>query len=208
MSARLRSTYSRLAIAKPLELARLLPVGADDAHAGQRLLRHGAQIGQAAPGSARSARESRVRSSVRVSVTDGNGSSAISVSRALIDSITASATTNVSAVVAAYMTAGPTIMRTALRSLVARDIRSPVRRRLEVRRAAAARDARRTRSGCRIRSPRDAPISTRRVTKRLSAADATAASNQQRAVRDEFCMCDAMPTDRRPRASGSTARPA
>ena len=30
----------------------------------------------------------------------------------------------------AYITAGPTIMRTALRSLVARDIRSPVRLRL------------------------------------------------------------------------------
>jgi hypothetical protein len=28
----------------------------------------------------------------------------------------------------AYMTDGPAIMRTALRSLVARDIRSPVRR--------------------------------------------------------------------------------
>ncbi len=37
------------------------------------------------------------------------------------------ATTNVNPVVAEYMTAGPIIMRTALRSLVARDIRSPVR---------------------------------------------------------------------------------
>jgi len=36
-------------------------------------------------------------------------------------------TMNVSAVVAEYITAGPIIMRTALRSLVARDIRSPVR---------------------------------------------------------------------------------
>ncbi len=36
-------------------------------------------------------------------------------------------TTNVSAVVAEYITAGPIIIRTAFRSFVARDIRSPVR---------------------------------------------------------------------------------
>ena len=38
------------------------------------------------------------------------------------------ATTNTMIVFAEYITAGPTIMRTALRSFVARDIRSPVRR--------------------------------------------------------------------------------
>ena len=38
------------------------------------------------------------------------------------------ATTKTSTVLAEYMIAGPIIMRTALRSLVARDIRSPVRR--------------------------------------------------------------------------------
>ena len=39
----------------------------------------------------------------------------------------ATAITNPRAVLAKYMTAGPTIMRTALKSLVARDMRSPVR---------------------------------------------------------------------------------
>ena len=60
--------------------------------------------------------------------TNGSGISAISVSRASIDSIRTIATTNTRMVFAEYMTAGPIIMRTALRSLVARDIRSPVRR--------------------------------------------------------------------------------
>jgi hypothetical protein len=45
----------------------------------------------------------------------------------LIDTISAMPTTNIRPVVAEYITAGPIIMRTALRSLVARDIRSPVR---------------------------------------------------------------------------------
>ena len=42
-------------------------------------------------------------------------------------SIIASATTKVSSVFAEYMIDGPIIIRTAFRSLVARDIRSPVR---------------------------------------------------------------------------------
>ena len=44
-----------------------------------------------------------------------------------MDSIRATATTNTMPVLAMYMMAGPTIMRTAFRSLVARDMRSPVR---------------------------------------------------------------------------------
>ena len=59
--------------------------------------------------------------------TNGSGISDSSVSRGSIDIISASAATNVSSVFAEYITAGPTIMRTAFRSLVARDIRSPVR---------------------------------------------------------------------------------
>jgi hypothetical protein len=39
----------------------------------------------------------------------------------------ASAATNVRSVLAEYMMEGPIIMRTAFRSLVARDIKSPVR---------------------------------------------------------------------------------
>ncbi len=59
--------------------------------------------------------------------TSGSGMSASSVNRRLIDSIRTMAMANVKTVVAVYMTAGPIIIRTALRSLVARDIRSPVR---------------------------------------------------------------------------------
>ena len=51
----------------------------------------------------------------------------MSVSRASIDSMRMMATTKVRMVLAEYITDGPTIIRTALRSLVARDIRSPVR---------------------------------------------------------------------------------
>ena len=60
--------------------------------------------------------------------TNGSGISATSVSRRSIDTISAIATTKRISVLAAYITAGPIIMRTAFRSLVARDIRSPVRR--------------------------------------------------------------------------------
>ena len=60
--------------------------------------------------------------------TSGSGSSAMSVSRASMDDIRTIATANTRIVLAEYITAGPIIMRTAFRSLVARDIRSPVRR--------------------------------------------------------------------------------
>ena len=59
--------------------------------------------------------------------TNGNGISATSVRRASIEIISVSATASVRSVLTEYMTAGPIIIRTALRSLVARDIRSPVR---------------------------------------------------------------------------------
>ena len=59
--------------------------------------------------------------------THGRASRAIPVSLGLNDSIMATATMNRTTVVVAYMTAGPIIMRTALRSFVARDMRSPVR---------------------------------------------------------------------------------
>ena len=54
--------------------------------------------------------------------------SATAVSQGSIDSIIAIATKKVMAVVDVYITAGPIICRTDPRSLVARDIRSPVRR--------------------------------------------------------------------------------
>jgi hypothetical protein len=60
--------------------------------------------------------------------TNGSGMSAMSVSRTSIENIRINATTITMIVVDEYMTAGPIIIRTALRSLVARDIRSPVRR--------------------------------------------------------------------------------
>ena len=59
--------------------------------------------------------------------TTGSGSNASSVSAGDRDSIRISATTKVIEVEAVYMIAGPAIMRTAERSFVARDIRSPVR---------------------------------------------------------------------------------
>ena len=59
--------------------------------------------------------------------TNGNGMSEYSVSLGSMANIIASATTNVRMVFAEYITDGPIIMRTAFRSLVARDIRSPVR---------------------------------------------------------------------------------
>jgi hypothetical protein len=63
-----------------------------------------------------------------LSVTSGSGSSAMIVSFASIEIIRTIATVNTRIVLDEYMTAGPTIIRTAFRSLVARDMRSPVRR--------------------------------------------------------------------------------
>ncbi len=51
----------------------------------------------------------------------------MSVSRTSSENMRERLTTAVMSVLARYMTAGPTIMRTELRSFVARDIRSPVR---------------------------------------------------------------------------------
>ena len=95
-------------------------------------------------------------------VTAGSGISAMSVSRQSIASMTETAITKPSAVLAKYMTAGPTIMRTALRSLVARDMRSPVRlawKYASGRRSRCAKKSfRRSYSIC-----RDAPISQVRI---------------------------------------------
>ena len=59
--------------------------------------------------------------------TNGSGSRPNRVSWGDIDNISRMPTTNTIDVVQEYMIAGPTIIRTALRSLVARDMRSPVR---------------------------------------------------------------------------------
>ena len=64
--------------------------------------------------------------------TNGSGISDQSASRGSIEIIIDSATTNVSSVFAEYMIDGPIIMRTALRSLVARDIRVAGAVRLEI----------------------------------------------------------------------------
>ena len=63
-----------------------------------------------------------------VTDTSGSGMSAMSVRRPSIDDMMTIATVNIRTVFAEYITDGPIIMRTAFRSLVARDIRSPVRR--------------------------------------------------------------------------------
>ena len=59
--------------------------------------------------------------------TIGSGRSTISVSLTSSENMSDRLTIAVIRVFARYMTAGPTIIRTELRSLVARDIRSPVR---------------------------------------------------------------------------------
>ena len=59
---------------------------------------------------------------------NGSGTSATAVSHGSMPTIRTIANRNVMTVLAEYMTAGPIIIRTALRSLVARDMRSPVRR--------------------------------------------------------------------------------
>jgi hypothetical protein len=61
-------------------------------------------------------------------VTSGSGSSAMRVNRPSIELMRMIATTKTRTVLDVYITAGPIIMRTAFRSFVARDIRSPVRR--------------------------------------------------------------------------------
>ena len=62
-----------------------------------------------------------------VSETSGSGRSASTVSRGLIASMNPIDASAVTRVLTEYMTPGPSIMRTAARSLVVRDMRSPVR---------------------------------------------------------------------------------
>ena len=88
-----------------------------------------------------------------------------SVSRRLIDSISTITATNVSTVFAMYITAGPIIMRTALRSLVARDIRSPVRLRWKYAGSNCCRRAKKSLRRSNSMS-REAPIMIRRCRKR------------------------------------------
>ena len=59
--------------------------------------------------------------------TTGRGSSAYSVNHPEIDTIMVTAITDTIAVDEEYMMAGPSIILTAPKSLVARDMRSPVR---------------------------------------------------------------------------------
>ena len=60
-------------------------------------------------------------------LTSGAGSTARNVKRQSIHDMIPIASANVRTVSVQYITPGPSIMRTAFRSLVARAIRSPVR---------------------------------------------------------------------------------
>ena len=123
---RLRRTYSAFARAEALDLVRLLAVGADHANARERLLHHRAEVRElrldrfeaAVDGGAeilhadgherqRNERDQRQAPVDRQHQHDRDDKHEHGV--------------------AEYITAGPIIMRTAFRSLVARDIRSPVR---------------------------------------------------------------------------------
>ena len=75
--------------AEALHLGRFLPVGAHDAHAGQRLLGDGAQVGELRLDPLEPPVDGRCRSSCTAIDTNGSGISATSVSRASIDSISA-----------------------------------------------------------------------------------------------------------------------
>ena len=111
--------------------------------------------------------------------TNGSGMSDTSVSQPSIDTISASAATNVSSVFDEYMIDGPIIMRTAFRSLVARDIRSPVRCAWKYDSGSFCRCAkksfRRSYSMC-----RDAPIRMRRVRNRNTPPTRPMASSSAR----------------------------
>ncbi len=108
-------------------LGRFLAVGPHDPDAGQRLLRDRAQVRELSLDALEPLVNGRRRSSGRRSTRTAAGSARPASASQSIDSISAMATTNRMAVFAEYMIAGPTVIRTALRSLVARDIRSPVR---------------------------------------------------------------------------------
>ena len=100
----------------------------------------------------------------------------MSVRRASMAIIIDSATTKVSSVLAEYMIAGPIIMRTAFRSLVARDIRSPVRWLWKYASGSFSRCAKKSfrmsYSMC-----RDAPVSSRRMKNRKTPPTSPMASS-------------------------------
>ena len=170
ISRRLRSQVLAVRAAEPLHLGRLLPVGAHDADAGQRLLRDGAQLGQLRL----DLLEPRVDGAAEVAAPRSTRTAAGSARPASAGGrSTASARSprrRGSAVLAEYMTAGPIIIRTAFRSLVARDIRSPVRCAWKYDSGSSCRCAkksfRRSYSMC-----RETPMMMRRIRNRNDAAD-------------------------------------
>ena len=97
--------------------------------------------------------------------TRGSGNNASAVSEGEIDNISETATTDTIEVVSVYMIAGPAIIRTALRSLVARDIRSPVRWRWKYDRERRCRWAKKSLRK-RYSISRDAPMMIRRIQNR------------------------------------------
>ena len=88
MSPLLRATYSSLARLNRSSSGRFLPVGADDAHAGQRLLDDRAHVRELRLNALEAVVDRACRSSACATVTPGSGMSAMRVSRQSIASMT------------------------------------------------------------------------------------------------------------------------
>ncbi len=126
ISLRLRLTYSRLGASKDPHFRFFLPVGANHAHAGQIFLGLRGKHGE------RGLNLSVQPMDMPAEIADGDGhegtgSSTHKLSAGESQNIKKTASTMVAMVLALYMMPGPSTMRTAFRSFVARDISSPVR---------------------------------------------------------------------------------
>ncbi len=113
-----------------LELAQLgllLHVSADHAHARKILLHAAADVGEHGLDALEAVVNDAARSSITATLTTGAGRMHDQRQPPIDESITAMESTKVSAVSHQYITPGPSIMRTAFRSLVARAMMSPVR---------------------------------------------------------------------------------
>ena len=171
ISRRLRRRYSAFDSRKRSSSRASWPIGAHDADAGQRFLHDRADVGQ-------------LRLDLLEPLVDGaaeilhrdrherqRNQRDSSVSRASIDSISVSATTNVSSVLDRIHDRGPDHHAHGVQIVggARHQVAGPVR--LEDSRAAASPGARRSRSACRTRCARDAPMRIRRMQERKHAAD-------------------------------------
>ena len=126
-SCRLRGMYSWFAVSKEANLGFFLHIGTDQAGTGKVFLGPGGDIGEHGLDALEALVDAAAESTGSTMLATGSGRNAKNVSLGLMRQHEAQRAAVNTSVLARYMMAGPSSMRTALRSLVMRAMMSPVR---------------------------------------------------------------------------------